>query len=457
MEKVADDKRKLHKGVIPVLLSLDFIFMLLNQAFIYGFNDIGETLNAPESAAIIVSIPGVILGIVCFIYASLTDYVSLKKILAVGVSLFSLGSLLGFFFHDSIWTVLLARCLQMAGGQVAGSIFLAVTMHYTDGSTRVILLGLFTATFQLSNVFGILLCGFLSSYDWAYLFLIPLLSILVLPIIWKNMPSLTADRERIDIVGFVIFGISVSMLIMFFSYGSIFLIMSLVGFAIFAVYITKAKDPFITPAFFKNTKWLAGILLLLLFWFAAYSITPLFNSIGQNVFGLSIMQISGYLAFSCLCAAIMAVFSGKIAAKIGRSVTVIVSVVLMAGGLIFAGIVCGANMVLVTIAFCIYFGGFGLLYSPLTAMILGTLKDEEVGRGIGLYDLTTNVSASVGVAIFGSMIAFPQSLILSDIEIVGTAPAQVGLSNILFLFGSIITLGLIIFLAVRYHISPKKK
>ena len=459
MENVAENKQKKYKGVIPVLLSLDFIFilsMLLTQAFIYGFNNIGEILNASESAAIIVSIPGVILGIVCFIYASLTDYVSLKKILAVGVSLFILGSLLGFFFHDSIWTVLLARCLQVAGGQVAGSIFLAVTVHYTDGPLRVMLFGLFTASFQLSTVFGILLCGCLSAYDWAYIFLVPLLSILVLPIIWKNMPSLSADRKKIDIVGFVIFGLSVTMLIMFFNYGLIFLIISLVGFAIFGVYITKAKDPFITPAFFKNTKWLAGILLLLVFWITAYSVTSLFNSVGQNVFGLQTMQVSVYLVFSCLCAAILAVFSGKIVEKTGRSVAIIISAVLMAVGLIFAGIACGTNMVLVTIAFCIYFSGYGLLYSPLTTMVLGTLKEDEMGRGIGMNDLITNVSASVGVAIFGSMIALPQSNFLSDLTIVGTTPAQVGLSNIMFLFGAIITLGLIVFLIVKRHINPKE-
>ena len=113
-------------------------------------------------------------------------------------------------------------------------------------------------------------------------------------------------------------------------------------------------------------------------------------------------------------------------------------------------------MVLVTIAFCIYFSGYGLLYSPLTTMVLGTLKEDEMGRGIGMNDLITNVSASVGVAIFGSMIALPQSNFLSDLTIVGTTPAQVGLSNIMFLFGAIITLGLIVFLIVKRHINPKE-
>ena len=54
------------------------------------------------------------------------------------------------------------------------------------------------------------------------------------------------------------------------------------------------------------------------------------------------------------------------------------------------------------------------------------------------------------------MLALPQSNFLSDLTIVGTTPTQVGLSNIMFLFGAIITLGLIVFLIVKRHINPKE-
>ena len=62
------------------------------------------------------------LGIVCFIYGSLGDFVSLRKLVTVGLVTLFVGSIFGFvanyFFAANLWTVIIARVLQTAGEQV---------------------------------------------------------------------------------------------------------------------------------------------------------------------------------------------------------------------------------------------------------------------------------------------------------------------------------------------------
>lgn len=65
------------------------------------------------------------------------------------------------------------------------------------------------------------------------------------------------------------------------------LVVSLLLFVAFAFYINKASNPFITPAFFKNTRWLRAICLILVFYFVNYALSPIFNAIGTNIYGMT--------------------------------------------------------------------------------------------------------------------------------------------------------------------------
>ncbi|MBM6687088.1 MFS transporter, partial [Faecalicatena contorta] len=73
----------------------------------------------------------------------------------------------------------------------------------------------------------------------------------------------------------------------------------------FGVYISKAKNPFITPAFFKNTRWLMAISLIALFYFTNYVVSPFYNAIGGALYGMNSSQVSTYLVWAFVCAAIV--------------------------------------------------------------------------------------------------------------------------------------------------------
>lgn len=124
---------RMARRAIPLVLIIFIFGILEQQAFGMIFVNIGQQLGTPELASLITSLPGIALGIVCVIYGSLGDFVSLKKMTLLGVIVFVIGSVIGFVCGGmSIWFVVIARMLQSIGGQVAGSVFLVLVSKYVS-------------------------------------------------------------------------------------------------------------------------------------------------------------------------------------------------------------------------------------------------------------------------------------------------------------------------------------
>ena len=113
-------------ALIPLLITF-ILGTLCLQGFNLVFEQVGQAVGAGSQASMITAIPGIVLGIVCFVYGSLGDFVSLRKLVTIGIVTLFIGSVFGFvagyFFHPNVW-------MQTAGEQVAGSAFLVVATKY---------------------------------------------------------------------------------------------------------------------------------------------------------------------------------------------------------------------------------------------------------------------------------------------------------------------------------------
>ena len=169
---------RMAKRAIPLVLIIFIFGILEQQAFGMIFVNIGQQLGTPELASLITSLPGIALGIVCVIYGSLGDFVSLKKMTILGTIVFAIGSVIGFLLGPvSIWAVVAARMLQSIGGQVAGSVFLVLVSKYISQKERVVYYGIFVAVFRFSAALGVVAAGYVTKIDWRWMFAIPIISI----------------------------------------------------------------------------------------------------------------------------------------------------------------------------------------------------------------------------------------------------------------------------------------
>lgn len=118
------------KKALPALLIVFTLGTLMIQAFNLVFQNIGDSLGMSSSASLISTLPGIVLGVVCMLYGTLCDFISPKRMTLFGVVALVAGSFLGFFGSFNFWVVLIARMIQVAGAQVAGSVFLVMTVKY---------------------------------------------------------------------------------------------------------------------------------------------------------------------------------------------------------------------------------------------------------------------------------------------------------------------------------------
>lgn len=445
-----DDPEMRNKVAVRALILL-LITFIISTLCLQGFNlvykQVGIDVKAVDQAPLITGLPGIILGIVCFIYGSLGDFVSLKKLVTIGLTSLFIGSVFGFVtnscFEPNLWTVIAARIMQTTGEQVAGSSFLVIATKYLRNDLKVIFFGLFTASYQLSACIGVFSAGLLSSIAWQYLFLIPALTILILPALLHYLPTKNGNGKKIDVVGFTVFGFAVASLTLFISYRNLLMLISaIILFIIFGIYISKAKEPFVTPAFFKNIRWLSGIILMGIIYFTNYCISPLFNRVGKTLYNMTTSQVASYLVWAFIVAAIFGSCSGLIISRIGRKTGLLLAILFILCGWIGIAVLINSGFLAIALCACIYYAGCGMVYSPLASTILSSLPVEESGRGCGMNDLAISVSASVGVVIFDGIL---DKNMLSGDSITGASGISSGFANISLMCAAVALLGIIVF------------
>ena len=432
---------KMAKIAIPFVLIIFTFGVLQMQAFGMIFVNIGDQLGQPHLASLITSLPGIVLGIVCVIYGSLGDFLSLKRMMIYGTLVFVLGSILGFVLGgQGVWWVVAARVLQSAGWQVSGSVFLVLVSKYIKKSNRVIYYGIFVAVFRFAAALGVLLAGYVSLIDWRWLFIVPVISLAFIPVLARTLPSQTFKGARVDWVGFTLIGLLAAAITMYFTNMNwLWALAAVVALIAFSVYISKAKDPFITPKFFKNPAFVLVMTVIFVGYFFSYTLNAGVNAIGTNVFGLDSAQVSNLLVWSIILAAAVGFISGFIIRKIGRSAAIIMALAFMGIGLLAVAFLIPFGPIwALAIAPCLYYFGTSFFYSPIVDSATLTVAPEESGRVLGFNDLIQALTGSIGVAVFGGMMA---SGSMSGGSLFGTEAGPASTYANIFMIGGLIVLG----------------
>ncbi|MDB8876895.1 MFS transporter [Pediococcus acidilactici] len=442
---------KMAKRAIPLILIIFTLGILEQQAFGMIFVNIGKQLGVPGQASLITSIPGIVLGVISVIYGSLGDFVSLKKMTFLGIILFVLGSVIGFVLGPvNIWAVVVARVLQSAGGQVAGSVFLVLVSKYVSKASRVLYYQIFVAVFRFSAALGVVLAGLIETIDWRWLFAAPIVTLLFIPALNRNLPDLHAKGAKIDVIGFsLIDAFAASVTMYFTNYATLWAVLSVITLILFSVYIHKAKDPFITPQFFKNPAFIAVMAVIFVGYFFSYTINAGINAIGLNVYHVSSSEISSMLVWSILLAAVLG-FAGPILKKLGRTLSIVIALSFMGLGLISVAFFIPMGPVwTLAVAPCIYYFGTSFFYSPIVDSATLTVPAEESGRVLGINDLVQAITGSIGVAVFSGMMS---SGVMSGGSVAGVGKGTASTYANVFIIGGVVILAALVIYLVFHKV-----
>ena len=371
-----------------VLLSLLGIYAL-GTVSLQGFNlvylRVAADIGAGDASGLITAIPGIVLGVACFLYGTLGDFIPLRRIVDVGVALIVAGSLLGFVFSSSLTGIIIARALQTLGYQAAASAYMILATGIADPKRRSLYVGLMCAAFQGGTAIGMLSGGLLANANWALLLLIPLGGLAVLPIMGRRVPA-RAHTGRVDVVGLAIFSALALLLTLAASNPCWWLIGGLIlGAAAFWRYIGRARAPFITRSFFTNVPWARSVSLIVIVYCMNFTVAPLMNA---------------------YCVALTAAMSsGAVMARIGRGATVRGCVGLILAGTALLALCMSAGPWVITASMCLIYAGFGALFTPIYDTVFATVAPGQNGRAVAMNDLAMQGSAAIGIGVFTPWLA----------------------------------------------------
>jgi len=389
------------KAAVPILLFVFVFSLIIDNGFKTMTMPIAEALEiSDKTASLQASLAGVIIGIGAVVYAALADSISIRKLMLTGIVFVAVGSILAFVFSGSWAMILTGRLIQTTGLAAAETLYVIyVTKHLSEDDQKTYL-GFSTAAFQAGLLIGALTSGFISTHvSWTAMFLIPLILLLTIPPIIKNVPEDEAVESHLDALGLFYVALFASALILFMQdYTWYWLIFAIVGVTAFIVHIKNAKNPVVTPEFFTNGRYVWTIIMVLFVYSTQLGFIFLLPFAAHDMHGMSLDQASLLMVPGYICAILVGIFSGKIGKVMSSRATIYTAFGMVAGALLFAAFFAQVHVSVLIIAIVAFASGFALMYAPLVNTALRNISAAKSGIAIGFYNLTINIAVPLGIA-----------------------------------------------------------
>ena len=278
------------------------------------------------------------------------------------------------------------------------TVAMIIPARFFPKETRGRVLGLTSAGMALGTAIGPIVAGGVTSfYNWHYLFVISLLSLITLPFFRKYLNEQKPQKkEKTDLLGaacltcalaFLLLAITLSAL----SYTALFALC----FVLFIWRIMKGKNPFIPISLFQNKQFSFGIAISGICSGIGFGIPYLTPLLLQEVNGLSPLLSGLYMFPSALIAALLGISGGRLADRKGnRSLTLLALIGFFIGFSvlsIFAGYSPYMTMFILIFA-CI---GQTFMQISMANTVSNTLPKTDVGVGMGIMMMINFISGAV--------------------------------------------------------------
>lgn len=123
------------------------------------------------------------------IYSRLSDIVPIRRLLAAGLIILGLSSIIGIFAHE-FRTLLAARILQSAGAGAMAGLGLVLASRYVPAERRGRAIALISAGSAMAFGLGPIVGGVISEYlGWNGLFAVTCLVLVILPVLLRLLPG----------------------------------------------------------------------------------------------------------------------------------------------------------------------------------------------------------------------------------------------------------------------------
>ncbi|MEH7336289.1 MDR family MFS transporter [Neobacillus drentensis] len=351
------------------------------------------------------------------IFGKLSDMYGRKRFFIFGLILFMAGSALC-GTAETITQLSIYRAIQGVGGGALVPIAFTIMFDLFPPEKRGKMGGLFGAVFGLSSIFGPLLGAYITdhiSWHWIFYINLPLgiLSLIFIIISYKESPI--HQKQSIDWWGAVTL-IGAVVCLMFalelggqkYAWDSSTIISLFTGFGVlFLIFLfveTKAKDPIISFAMFKNQLF-AGSTLVGLFYGAAFMAGTVYIPIFvQGVYGGSATNSGLILLPMMLGSVVTAQLGGFLTTKMSyRNIMFISGVILIGGFILLSTITPETSRAILTLYMIVIGLGVGFSFSVLSMAAIHPFGMEQRGSATSTSNFIRSLGMTIGITIFGTI------------------------------------------------------
>ncbi len=354
------------------------------------------------------------------IFGKLGDLIGRKKLYIFGILGFTASSMLaGLAFN--LQSMILFRVLQAITVSIDYPIALSIIAYtFEDRSERAQAMGLWSAIFAVSAVFGPLIGGpLIDNFSWRAVFYINvpiglLGTLMALTFIEEPVKHMKGVKD-FDVAGSLLLGLSLGILVLVLDQGQgwgwgnvkslICYLVTITSMIMFILTESRAKEPIVDLKFFKITAFSAAIITSFISFMGMIGglfILPIFI---QNYLGYTVTRTGLLFIPMAVGMMIAAPLGGKLASKIEPRYLVSFGMFVAAFAMyLFSGIdIKWTGWDVSLRMFVMAFGlGFGL--SPLTNAATSTVPTNEIGIASSVLALARNIAGAFGIAIFATIL-----------------------------------------------------
>ncbi|HUX38561.1 MAG TPA: MFS transporter [Rectinemataceae bacterium] len=400
--------RSLDAGkALPWILFLIFFSVLNETVFNVSTPAISSQFHlSPAGVSWMMTSFIVFFGIGTVVFGRLSDLFAIGRLLSIGIVIYAAASLLGFLGRDSYPLVLAARAIQGMGGSSLPALVMVIVARHFAPEIRGGIFGSIGSVVAFAAGFGPVIGGIIASrIGWAWLFLIPLLTLAALPFIGRLLPAEERRPGRIDLAGALLMALGLGSLMVFLTYLAWPWLLAAALFLLFFVLrLRLAREPFIDPSLFANRPFRRGVLAALVLFACLMSMFFALPLMLSREVGLGPANIGLILFPGAISGVFFGPLAGRLADGCGNRFVLRIGLGLFVSGLAALPFVMGLApygpaILLVAVNVGVTFFQTGLING-----VSQTLSPEKTGVGMGLFNLSGFVAGALGTAIVGKIL-----------------------------------------------------
>jgi EmrB/QacA subfamily drug resistance transporter len=413
--------------ILGVLCLCLLVVMIANTSMNVALPILSRDLGASSSQLqwLVDSYSLVFAGLL-FTAGAVGDRFGRKGILQAGLAVFALSSGLAATIVDSPNQLIAARALMGVGGALVMPATLSILTNVFPSHERAKAVGLWAGISGGGTAIGPVLTGLLlEKFSWHAVFAvsIPFVAVAMAAVGQLVPRSRNPERTPIDMVGAVLSTVALTSIVYalieaphrgWLSAETLAVAGGgLVMMAVFALWELRIDHPMLDIRLFRIPAFGVSSLMLTLVFFALFGSFFSMALLLQLIYGLSPVASAVRLLPVSVIMMVASVWATRLVARFGKRAVV-------SGGMACLGIGMGLMTTLGTgssyphllVAIGFVATGMAMAMSPTTDLLMSAVPRARAGMGSAMNDTTRELGGSLGVAVFGSLVA---SVYASDV------------------------------------------